>query len=133
MYVLHAIVKMSNSSQEVIEIGDKFKSSSELLKNIESNLSNVTNVEGKDKEAHEALPVVVGRLSQLSAEWYQQWAKILLETGADLGTITSYVGSVFKPQEIPVAQMILCVVSDMEMASLNFRHYHLYNCSYCRK
>jgi hypothetical protein len=104
--------------QEVKKIGQKFQNSSELLAGITASLHGVTcssDCDAADSEVWPAMPETTQRLMSLCENWYKHWKEQLTDKGTELGTVTSYVGSVFKPEEIPVAQILLCVLGDMEM------------------
>lgn len=93
-------------STEIVEIGLKLRSGSQLLIEVNECLS-VTK--------HDWLKEALENTSKLLQNWEKEWHDKVVTKGLDLGSITSYAGSVFNPQEIPVAQMTLCVISDMEM------------------
>ena len=79
-----------------------------------------------DIEAISVLPEALGQYSLLLNNLSEEWDK-LLTTSDDLGTVTSYDGSVFNPQEISLVLVIHCIVSDMEMVSYHYYYYHYYD------
>ena len=52
------------------------------------------------------------KLITIIQDWEEQWSYIV-ENKTDLGTVTVYNGSVFKPQCIPVSQLLHYVLSDI--------------------
>ena len=56
------------------------------------------------------------KLITIIQDWEQQWSSIV-ENKTDLGTITVYNGSVFKPECIPVSQLLHHVLSDIYKVS----------------
>ena len=56
------------------------------------------------------------KLISIIQDWEQQWSSIF-ESKIDLGTITVYNGSIFKPQCIPVSQLLHHVLSDIYKVS----------------
>ena len=56
------------------------------------------------------------KLISIIQDWEQQWSSIV-ESKIDLGTITVYNGSIFKPQCIPVLQLLHHVLSDIYKVS----------------
>ncbi|XP_019854385.1 PREDICTED: uncharacterized protein LOC109583460 [Amphimedon queenslandica] len=67
-----------------------------------------------DLQAISVLPETLYQYSQLLNNLSEEWDKLLL-TSDDLGTVTSYDGSVFNPQEVSLVLVIHCIISDMEM------------------
>lgn len=107
-------------SSEVVDIGQKLKTASLLLDEFNSALAGLSidaaTVPAEDLATWTAMvPLVSHETRYLVEQWYKEWDTVVIAKGLELGNITSYAGSVFNPQDIPVAQMTLCVISDMEM------------------
>ena len=119
------------------EVGEKISSIQEISINLKQNLSKIkeemtTDPAGSnpgltpsDIEAISVLPETLGQYSLLLNNLSEEWDK-LLTTSDGLGTVTSYDGSVFNPQEISLVLVIHCIVSDMEMVSYYYYHNYCY-------
>ena len=72
-----------------------------------------------DVKALSALPDALEEYQSLLKSLSEDWSRLIL-TNTDLGTITSYDGSVFNPQEISLVHIIHCIICDMEMVSSRY-------------
>jgi hypothetical protein len=68
----------------------------------------------RDMEIITMLPKGMEELKDLLKCMEDDW-KCVIEDKVDLGTITSYDGSIFNPQQIPLVQIIHCIISDTLM------------------
>ena len=117
------------------EVAEKISSIQEISTNLKQTLSKIkeditTDTAGSspgltpsDREAISALPETLYQYSQLLNNLSEEWDKLLL-TSDGLGTVTSYDGSVFNPQEISLVLVIHCIISDMEM--VRYDHQYCY-------
>ncbi|XP_003388042.2 PREDICTED: uncharacterized protein LOC100634323 [Amphimedon queenslandica] len=108
------------------EVAEKISSIQEISTNLKQTLSKIkegitTDPAGttpgltpSDIEAISVLPETLHQYSQLLNNLSEEWDKLLL-TSDGLGTVTSYDGSVFNPQEVSLVLVIHCIISDMEM------------------
>ena len=56
------------------------------------------------------------RLNNMILNWQEQWSAAMINN-VDLGTVTVYEGNIFKPQSIPVTQLLHSVLSDVHQVS----------------
>ena len=56
------------------------------------------------------------RLNNMILNWQKQWSAAMINN-VDLGTVTVYEGNIFKPQSIPVTQLLYSVLSDVHQVS----------------
>ena len=56
------------------------------------------------------------RLNNMILNWQEQWSAAMINN-VDLGTVTVYEGNIFKPQNLPVTQLLHFVLSDVHQVS----------------
>lgn len=99
--------------------------STDSLQNFFSQSYESSQILPADREVLKVLPTALGQYKLLLESLSDEWRKII-EANVDLGTVTSYEGSVFNPQEIPLVQVVHCIVSDMDMVRSHSSTVHIY-------
>ena len=98
------------------QISATLRESFTIIKSDIANGTAATSYNPEDTKALSALPDALEEYQSLLKSLSEDWSRLIL-TNTDLGTITSYDGSVFNPQEISLVHVIHCIICDMEMVS----------------
>ena len=101
------------------QISATLRESFTIIKSDIANGTAGTSYNPEDTKALSALPDALEEYQSLLKSLSEDWSRLIL-TNTDLGTITSYDGSVFNPQEISLVHVIHCIICDMEMVSSRY-------------
>ena len=113
-----------SASRELTEIASKLQSVIDTLTSLDTAFTTTTTAAAipslidRDRDAMSVMPEALKRFMDIVCKLERDFKRVIKED-IDLGAITTYAGSVFNPQKIPVVQVLHCIISDMDMVSSN--------------
>lgn len=119
-----------SASRELTEIASKLQSVIDTLTSLDTAFTTaaaaaIPSLNDQDKHAMSVMPEALKRFMDVVCKLERDFQRVIKEN-INLGAITTYAGSVFNPQKIPVVQVLHCIISDMDMVSSNcFTHFSI--------
>ena len=118
-----------SASRELTEIASKLQSVIDNLTSLDTAFTTaaaaIPSLNDQDKHAMSVMPEALKRFMDVVCKLERDFQRVIKEN-INLGAITTYAGSVFNPQKIPVVQVLHCIISDMDMVSSNcFTHFSI--------
>ena len=118
-----------SASRELTEIASKLQSVIDTLTSLDTAFTTaaaaIPSLNDQDKHAMSVMPEALKRFMDVVCKLERDFQRVIKEN-INLGAITTYAGSVFNPQKIPVVQVLHCIISDMDMLSSNcFTHFSI--------
>ena len=101
------------SLSEVKDIANTLDNIAVLLNKMESQFNTL---DFSNDKTTSSISDALRRLNNMVLSWQEQWSGAMINN-VDLGTVTVYEGSIFKPQSIPVTQLLHSVLSDVHQVS----------------
>ena len=110
-----------SASRELTEIASKLQSVIDTLTSLDTAFTTtdaaaIPSLIDRDRDAMSVMPEALKRFVDIVSKLERDFKRVIKED-IDLGAITTYAGSVFNPQKIPVVQVLHCIISDMDMVS----------------
>lgn len=112
-----------SASRELTEIASRLQSVIDTLTSLDTTFTttdaaSIPSLTDQDKHAMSVMPEALKRFMDIVCKLERDFKRVI-EEDINLGAITTYAGSVFNPQKIPVVQVLHCIISDMDMVSSN--------------